>query len=73
MLIELVATPDAGALVVGGYDGEARSPAERKVFESTVLGTSYVFPNMRLILADAFGMPAADVDRLGPLGPIARP
>ena len=77
LLIELVATPDVAGLVVGGFevatDDDPLAPTERRVFETMTLGKTYVFRNMRLILADSFDMPERDVDRLGPLGPIARP
>jgi hypothetical protein len=43
------------------------------VFETIPLGERYVFRNMRLILADAFDVDEGEVDRLGPLGPVARP
>jgi hypothetical protein len=77
LLIELVATPEAAGLVVGGFevartDGPLE-PTARRAFETTTLGRTYVVRNMRLILADAFGVSEDDVERLGPLGPIARP
>ena len=75
--IELVATPDVAGLVVGGFDARdgdgPLEPTARRVFETIPLEKRYVFRNMRLILADAFDVDEAEVDRLGPLGPVARP
>ena len=77
LAIELVATKDAQELVLatfaGGEVGGYLAPTERRVLETVALGRPYVVRNMRLILADSFHVPEADVDQLAPLGPIAKP
>jgi hypothetical protein len=77
LLIEFIATSDASALVVGEFTGDEvdgrLTPTERRVTETLTLGRAYALRNMRLILADAFHVPERDVERLGPLGPIADP
>jgi hypothetical protein len=77
LAIELVATKDAEGLVLatfgGGEAGGYLAPTERRVLETVALGRPYVVRNMRLILADSFHVPEADVDHLAPLGPIAKP
>ena len=77
LAIELVATKDAEGLVLatfgGGEDSGYFAPTDRRVLETVVLGRPYVVRDMRLILADAFHVPEADVDQLAPLGPIAKP
>jgi hypothetical protein len=75
LLIEFVATPDTAGLVVGEFTGDEidgrLAPAERRVMEALPLSKTYAFRNMRLILADSFGLPERDLPTLGPLGPIA--
>ena len=77
MVIELVATPEVAGLMVGTFGGTevdgTLQPTERRPLETMALRKTYVFRNMRLILADAFHVPEGEVDRLGPLGPIAGP
>jgi hypothetical protein len=77
LAIELVATKDGEGLVLatfgGGEAGGFLAPTERRVLETVALGRPYVVRNMRLILADSFHVPEADVDQLAPLGPIATP
>jgi hypothetical protein len=77
LLIEFVASEAASAVLFAEFaateiDG-AIQPTSRRPIATLALGRAYVFPNMRLILADAFQVPAADVGRLGPLGPLAGP
>lgn len=73
LLIEFAAADDYGAVFVGTYDfaGDGRTVRDREVFEVLSLRRDYVLRNMRLILADSFGVPVEDVGRLGPLGPAA--
>jgi hypothetical protein len=77
LAIELVATKDGEGLVLATFGaGEAGgylAPTERRVLETVALGRPYVVRNMRLILADSFHVPEAEVDHLAPLGPIAKP
>jgi hypothetical protein len=75
LAIELVATRDAAGLVLaeftgGEVDGQLE-PGDRRVIEALPLGRGYVVRNMRLVLADAFGLPDDELSRLGPLGPLA--
>lgn len=77
LLIEFVASRSASGVVFAEFDAAeidgAIQPTSRRPIETLVLGRSYVFPNMRLILADAFGVPEPEIGRLGPLGPLAAP
>jgi len=77
LLIEFVASEDASGVLFAGFDATktegAIEPTGRRPIAALALGRAYVFPNMRLILADAFAMPEAEVGRLGPLGPLAPP
>jgi hypothetical protein len=45
--------------------------ARRRTIAMPAVGRAYVLRNMRLILADSFHLPEANVDQLGPLGPAA--
>jgi hypothetical protein len=75
LLIELRADSSSTELVIAEFQArDASTPYEPTV--SRVLATlspsrAYVLENMRLILADAFQLPEADLGRLGPLGPLA--
>lgn len=75
LAIELVATRYSAGLVLAEFTGgevDGRlEPGERRTIETLPLGRAYVVSNMRLILADAFGLPEAELSRLGPLGPLA--
>jgi hypothetical protein len=77
LAIELIATKDAEGLVLATFAGDESggflAPTDRRVLETVALGRPYVVHNMRLILADSFHVPEADVDQLAPLGPIAKP
>lgn len=77
LLIEFVASDTASGVLFAEFDAAdgdgAIEPTSRRPIAALALGRAYVFPNMRLILADAFGTPEAEVGRLGPLGPLARP
>jgi predicted RND superfamily exporter protein len=63
LLIEFVATTDATGLLVGEFVGDEvdghLAPTERRMIETVPLQKTYVFRNMRLILADAFDRPGA--------------
>ena len=75
LVIELVATSDVAGVLVGEFAGDEvdgrLQPTGRRPIETFALPRAYVLRNMRLILADAFHVPEADVGTLGPLGPIA--
>ncbi len=73
LLIEFAADEDDDAVFVGSWDfaGDGRTVRDREVFEVLTPRRDYVLRNIRLILADSFGVPVDDVDRLGPLGPAA--
>jgi hypothetical protein len=77
LLIEFVASDAASGVLFAEFDAAdvdgAIEPTSRRPIAALALGRAYVFPNMRLILADAFGTPESEVGRLGPLGPLARP
>ena len=77
LLIEFVATTDGGGIVVGEFEGEeaggAIRPTSARTIATPAVGRDYLLRNMRLILADAFELDESEVDRLGPLGPAARP
>jgi len=74
LLIEFVASDTASGVLFAGFDVDemdgAIQPTNRRPIATLALGRAYVFPNMRLILADSFGVPESEVDRLGPLGPL---
>ena len=77
LLIEFVASAGATGVLVGEFggdevDGRLR-PTGRRPIETFALPRAYVLRNMRLILADSFHVPEADLGRLGPLGVIAAP
>lgn len=72
MLIEFVADSSDQAVLVGTYDVSDEgdfSPDRREIFQTLTPPRSYVLGNIRLILADSFKLPVAEVSRLGPLGP----
>lgn len=75
LAIELVASDDAAGVVFAEFDGDEADgqlrPTARRPLTVLPLERVYVLRNMRLILADAFHVPEADVGRLGPLGPAA--
>jgi hypothetical protein len=77
LLIEFVASESASGVLFAEFDATAvdgaMQPRSRRPITTLALGRAYVFPNMRLILADAFRTPESEVGRLGPLGPLARP
>ena len=75
LLIEFVASPDAAGVIVGEFTGDEVdghiTPTARRPMETIALPRAYVLRNMRLILADAFHVPVAEIGKLGPLGVIA--
>jgi hypothetical protein len=75
LVIELVVSRDAAGVVVGEFTGSEvdgrLEPTGRREMAVRPLGRPYVVRNMRLVLADAFGVPDAELSRLGPLGPLA--
>jgi len=75
LAIEFVASDDAAGVVFAEFDGDEVDgelrPTARRPLMMLSLERVYVLGNMRLILADAFHVPEADVGRLGPLGPAA--
>lgn len=78
LLIEFVAAPGGVCGVrLATFSGDevdgALAPGDIHTVALLALGRAYVFPNMRFILADAFGIPVTDVERIGPLGPLANP
>ena len=76
LLIEFVATADGGGIVVGEFEGDESGgvlhPTSARTIATPAVGRDYLLRNMRLILADAFGLDESRVDELGPLGPAAR-
>jgi hypothetical protein len=77
LMIEFVASETASGVLFAAFDATevdgAMQPTSRQPITALALGRAYVFPNTRLILADAFKIPESEVGRLGPLGPLARP
>jgi hypothetical protein len=75
LLIEFVASPEAAGVLVGEFTGDEVdghiTPTARRPMETIALPRAYVLRNMRLILADAFHVPEAEIGKLGPLGVIA--
>jgi hypothetical protein len=75
LVIELAASTGAAGLLVGEFDADEVDghlrPTGRRPMETFALPRAYVLRNMRLILADAFHLPEADLGKLGPLGVIA--
>jgi hypothetical protein len=76
LLIEFSASPASAGVEIAEFSPAAEDRpydvASRRSLAAPAVGRSYVLRNMRLILADAFGVPEADVDRIGALGPAAR-
>jgi hypothetical protein len=76
LLIEFVAGADRGGIVIGEFQGDemdgALRPTGARPIATLPVRRDYLLRNMRLILADAFHLDEAQVDRLGPLGPAAR-
>jgi len=76
LLIELVAGADRGGIVIGEFQGDevdgALRPTSARIITTVPADRHYLLRNMRLILADAFHLDEAEVDRLGPLGPAGR-
>lgn len=77
LLIEFVASESASGVLFADFEAAeidgAIQPTSRRPIATLALRRAYVFPNMRLILADSFGVPESEVGRLGPLGPLAGP
>ncbi|HET9063539.1 MAG TPA: hypothetical protein VFO62_09650 [Candidatus Binatia bacterium] len=75
LLIELSASPASAGVEIAEFTPAAADRpydvASRRPLAAPDVGRAYVLRNMRLILADAFGVPEADVDRIGALGPAA--
>jgi len=75
LLIEFSASASIAAVEIAEFTpAGADRPydvATRRQLAAPAVGRPYVLRNMRLILSDAFGMPEAEVDRLGTLGPAA--
>lgn len=75
LLIEFAADEKEAVVLLGSFrfTGEEAAPAlpEREILATVAVPRAYVLRNMRLILADSFQVPEADVGRLGPLGPAA--
>lgn len=72
LLIEFAASPDAVAMELATFaDGDVDGPQlpGRTSLARLDLSRAYVVRNMRLIVADAFDLDAADADRLVPLAP----
>ena len=77
LLIEFRADSRATEVVIGSYEPrDETSPFDAiaaRALATVPVGREYALANMRLILADAFHLPEADLARLGPLGPLAGP
>jgi hypothetical protein len=75
LLIEFAASPASAGVEIAEFASAAEDRpydvASRRLLVAPAVGRSYVLRNMRLILADAFRVPEADVDRIGALGPAA--
>lgn len=74
LLIEFVADGRAAGVAFAGFDAaddDPIVPAARRPIAALGLERSYALRNMRLILADAFDLDDDELDRLGPLGPLA--
>jgi hypothetical protein len=75
--IEFAATRSTASVVIATFasDGgdEIGDVDAWHPIEALDLRRSYVLANMRLILADAFGLPLAELHRLGSLGLLAEP
>lgn len=75
LLIEFTASPASAGVEIAEFTSVAEDRpydvASRRPLVAPPVGRSYVLRNMRLILADAFRVPEADVDRIGALGPAA--
>lgn len=73
MLIEFAASTASASVEIAEFASEAEDRpyevASRRPLAAPAVERSYVLRNMRLILADSFHVPEADVDRLGALGP----
>ena len=77
LLIELRADTSSTEVVIAEFESRDASapfePTPKRLLATLPLSRAYVLENMRLILADAFRLPEADLGRLGPLGPLAPP
>jgi hypothetical protein len=75
LLIEFTASPGDAKVEIAEFSspGDERpyDVVSRRPLAAPAVDRAYVLRNMRLILADAFHLQEADVDRLGPLGPAA--
>ena len=75
LLIEFVASSSGVHIEIAEFTSPAEDRpydvASRRTLATPAVGGAYVLRNMRLILADAFHLAEADVDRLGALGPAA--
>jgi hypothetical protein len=76
LVIEFHANAEAAGVTIATFESPEQALYEPAAIREEIarpeVGRAYVLRNQRLILADAFSRPEADVDHLGPLGPAAR-
>lgn len=77
LLVEYVADANGAAVLFGTFSTASGTteltPVSREILRTLTPSRAYVLRNMRLILADSFKVPEAEVDGLGPLGPAGKP
>jgi hypothetical protein len=77
LLVEFAADATGSAVVIGTFDAMPATgepgPRVREVLATLDPPRAYVLRNIRLVVADSFGVDEKDADRIGPLGPAASP